>query len=409
MNKKIAKICMLVACCGGVSVAHAGDFQVTTIPLNAGDEFKFMLGAAGTFTVDCGDGGTLSGDDVSGNTITKNNTDDKEYKCTYSTDGEKTIDFGGRATEYISLTSISFDVFNNLSCDKIAKIDGTLGNIFPILNNRLSFSWTFEGCRNLEEIPEDLFSGINGATNYMFNKTFQDCSHLTNIPENLFSGVNGAAEKMFEGTFEGCSRLTNIPEDLFSGVNGAAKDMFYMTFSGCAGLTQIPEKLFSGGNGAAENMFFYTFSNCSNLEEVPNNLFSGVNGTANDMFHGTFAYCDKLDETMLRSVFGNASSLDIDDTLHPKLSSGFDFKSIDDMLNDSFWKDSVWTDADGGFNTARLVSDSVASVVLGTVGGVVTSNIIKKNQLKNGLQDLKCTIGGQAVASMGDEFTVEVK
>ncbi len=70
---------------------------------------------------------------------------------------------------------------------------------------------------------------------------------------------------------------------------------------------------------------------------------------------------------------------------------------------------SVWKDEKGGFNTARLASDSVAGVVLGTVGGVVTSNIIKKNQIKNGFEDLKCTINGQDVATYGDEFRVGVK
>ncbi len=70
---------------------------------------------------------------------------------------------------------------------------------------------------------------------------------------------------------------------------------------------------------------------------------------------------------------------------------------------------SVWRDADGNFNTARLASDSIAGVVLGTAGGVITSKIVKKNQIKNGFEELKCTIGGQVVATYGDEFTVGVK
>ncbi len=86
------------------------------------------------------------------------------------------------------------------------------------------------------------------------------------------------------------------------------------------------------------------------------------------------------------------------------------FDQIDDKikyLNDT--KLSVWRDADGNFNTARLASDSIAGVVLGTAGGVITSKIVKKNQIKNGFEDLKCTIGGQVVATYGDEFTVGVK
>ena len=86
------------------------------------------------------------------------------------------------------------------------------------------------------------------------------------------------------------------------------------------------------------------------------------------------------------------------------------FNQIDSFIDNKFSeKSSVWKNDDGKFNTARLASDSIAGVVLGTVGGVITSNIIKKNQIENGFEDLKCTIGGQTVASYGDEFTVGVK
>ncbi|MBQ6735871.1 MAG: hypothetical protein IJQ90_00070, partial [Alphaproteobacteria bacterium] len=40
---------------------------------------------------------------------------------------------------------------------------------------------------------------------------------------------------------------------------------------------------------------------------------------------------------------------------------------------------SKWKNEDGKFNTARLASDSIAGVVLGTVGGVVTAHVVKKN------------------------------
>jgi len=67
---------------------------------------------------------------------------------------------------------------------------------------------------------------------------------------------------------------------------------------------------------------------------------------------------------------------------------------------------SVWRDRDGNFNTARLASDSIAAVVLGTAGGVITSKLVKKNQIKKGFEDLNCSIGGQRVATFGDEFSV---
>lgn len=72
-------------------------------------------------------------------------------------------------------------------------------------------------------------------------------------------------------------------------------------------------------------------------------------------------------------------------------------------------KKSVWKDADGNFNTARLASDSIAGVVLGTAGGLITSHVVKKNQVENGFEDIKCTIGGQNVAEWGDQFRVGIQ
>lgn len=90
------------------------------------------------------------------------------------------------------------------------------------------------------------------------------------------------------------------------------------------------------------------------------------------------------------------------------------FSAIDEQISylqgrDFFTGSSVWKTDAGKFNTARLASDSIAGVVLGTAGGIITSKIVKKNQIKNGFEDLKCTIGGQVVATYGDEFTVNVK
>lgn len=70
---------------------------------------------------------------------------------------------------------------------------------------------------------------------------------------------------------------------------------------------------------------------------------------------------------------------------------------------------SVWKNADGKFNTARLVSDSVAGVVLGTTGGIVTSTVMKKHQVEDGFENLNCVINGQVVAGYGDEFRVGIQ
>lgn len=80
------------------------------------------------------------------------------------------------------------------------------------------------------------------------------------------------------------------------------------------------------------------------------------------------------------------------------------YKNINAKIQRSEWKD-----AKGNFNKARLASDSIAGVVLGTAGGLITSNIVKKNQVKAGFEDIQCTIGGQKVADWHDEFTVGIQ
>ncbi len=66
----------------------------------------------------------------------------------------------------------------------------------------------------------------------------------------------------------------------------------------------------------------------------------------------------------------------------------------------------IWRNKDGKFNTARLISDTTAGVVLGTAGGLISNKIIKKNQIRKGFDGISCYVGGQLVADYGDEFTV---
>ena len=73
------------------------------------------------------------------------------------------------------------------------------------------------------------------------------------------------------------------------------------------------------------------------------------------------------------------------------------------------FKVTVWRNEDGTVNTTRLASDSIAAVVLGTTGGLVTSHVVKKNQVNKGFDDIQCTVGGQSVAGWGDEFRVGIQ
>ena len=121
-------------------------------------------------------------------------------------------------------------------------------------------------------------------------------------------------------------------------------------------------------------------------------------------------YCQKLpEEKNLYSVTmtGDNSQVVISEQNASRLKIKRAWTRLNAMSND--FKVSVWRDKQGNFNTARLASDSIAAVVLGTTGALVTSNIVKKNQVSGGFEDISCQVGGQTVAGWGDQFSVGIQ
>jgi hypothetical protein len=114
------------------------------------------------------------------------------------------------------------------------------------------------------------------------------------------------------------------------------------------------------------------------------------------------AMCTKSDEVTV--VVEDAKPVDTSASRKAILAAENVLKNIE-----SGFKVSVWKDEEGKFNTARLASDSIAGVVLGTAGGLITSSVIKKHQIEDGFEDINCVIGGQSVAGWGDEFSVGVQ
>ena len=213
------------------------EFTIETINMSAGSTFSFDISASGTFYVDCGDGGTLSGTGVSGNTITRNDTTNAQYTCTYPNSGTHKILFAGDATGYTTSLAAAISFIGNKN---IKTVDGSLGAIF------------------------------SGSASSMFNSTFAGCTSLTSIPENLFAGVNGSAKRMFYSTFEYCTSLTSIPENLVSGVSGSASYMFYATFDGCTGLRgYIPYNTFPGSDVLSVSTMYDTFNNTTLATTCP--------------------------------------------------------------------------------------------------------------------------------------------
>lgn len=158
-----------------------------------------------------------------------------------------------------------------------------------------------------------------------------------------------------------------------------------------------------------DEICYYTFSgtiDCGNGRRVSRTVSmqlskSDLNGLRCDKFQelygkdvsGFKALADKL-----CAEYGEDVKLDI--------ATQNAIKKVNEFFGISDANRNVWRDADGKFNTTRLVSDATAGVVLGTVGGIVSGKIIKKKQLEKGYDVLHCTVGGQKMADYGDTFQV---
>ena len=280
-------------------VCVCDEFTVTTTSLSANTEISFYLSAAGVFGVDWGDGTKEPIDRT-------NNTEAAEtYSHTYTTAGTYTIGLCGTPTAYrvlgsadkppITDTTISF---NTPSKSKIASIGGSLGALFPTLNNGATdedqprFYKTFQECTNLTNIPAGLFTGVTGSTANMYRETFDRCSSITTIPSNLFVNATGGAKNMFRSIFNLCTGLTSVPENLFSGITNAYDGEFKYVFYGDTAMTgYIPPSTFGGlianGSPTATNMWQEAFTggntlatNCDGFEGMTQ-FTTGYEGSTN--------------------------------------------------------------------------------------------------------------------------------
>ena len=311
------------------TLVKAPTFTITTTPNTS--SFNMIIGAAGNFIIDWGDGEFETIKDKPIGTTT--------YSHKYTASGEYEIKLTGRATDYsdaaidpdtgaglVPTFALTDPLGGSVIATNVAKISGSLGKIFPTMDDGANpnFVGTF-AYAPITEIPADLFDGIHGAPAMvmfaatfmgtqitevpayifgelngdgamsMFNGTFSNCANLTTIDGPLFSGTITPAESMFDSTFNG-SGITSIPANLFGTLNGdGAPSMFERTFYNCKKLTTADGPLFSGTITPAENMFYYTFFD-SSLTEIPADLFAGIRGApAESMFDGTF-YSTELTE-----------------------------------------------------------------------------------------------------------------
>lgn len=172
--------------------------------------------------------------------------------------------------------------------------------------------------------------------------------------------------------------------------------------TGCTDSSSMPDT-YTPGTGATitcqPTLNGYEFSGwCEGNEncDTPTAPYViGTDATGDKEMHAVWKQNAIMRGSVTCTDYAGCGTATVFDKLNPVLSAHFAEKSS-----------SVWKNDEGKFNTARLASDSIAGVVLGTVGGVVTSTVMKKNQVKKGFENIQCTVDSQPVASYGDEFSV---
>lgn len=146
--------------------------------------------------------------------------------------------------------------------------------------NVTSFESTFQNCKNIVSIPNNLFE--KGENFINFNSTFMN-SGIASIPSELFENCTNITN--FDRTFMWCGSLENIPYDLF--YNSLKATSFSSTFEGCKNITTIPNNLFV--KSAKVTNFKNTFAQ-TGIASIPYDLFANCPNVTN--FTGTFLDTD---------------------------------------------------------------------------------------------------------------------
>ena len=306
-------------------------FSYTTVDNTS--ESYFMIGAAGLYWIDWGDGSVqmFYKDNPSGM---------MEVPHTYEQPGKYTVKLGGKAFAYGAM-EMEMDIENAppaiIFGPDVNTIKGSLGKIFSTLPDGTNpyYLLTFAMCENITgQIPEELFDGNTGSPSTgMFFGTFADGEMLMNgnmtgkprftgsIPKNLFDGFSGRTNwAAFAMTFMGNFGLTgSIPKELFAAFDSEPGNFTFMyTFAMCPFLNgPIPKELFAGFKGKPEEgilMFAGTFAYCYSLNgDIPKELFAGIQGQPGyGMFMSTFTDCQNLSGTIPGELFAGLTGDPVD-------------------------------------------------------------------------------------------------
>ncbi len=134
----------------------------------------------------------------------------------------------------------------------------------------------FNGCSQLESVPEEFFAGMSIVTD--FSNLFRGCTSLRSVPANIFAA--NAKATSFYGTFAE-SGLETVDVDLFAR-NPEAETFFEVFYK--TPLKAVPADLFSHNTKAIN---FGSVLAGTAISEIPEMIFAA--NTAAEIFYGAFA------------------------------------------------------------------------------------------------------------------------
>jgi len=143
----------------------------------------------------------------------------------------------------------------------------------------------FRSCKNMINCPKTLPGAV--VPDDAYHMLFQWCSKLVTCPKLAATSVG---VETFAQMFQGCTSLTDqVPDDLFSTVTGATVRSFYWVFKECYNLTKAPA--FPPLVSMPVACFKAMYMRCTRLTEAPDITIESVN---DECYHQLFRQCTSL-------------------------------------------------------------------------------------------------------------------
>ena len=141
---------------------------IKTVEMLPGDTFAFHINAPGNYVVDWGEGPAME------------YTHLDEISHTYLKGGTFKIGLSGQQTSPMGPQSAPLPVISFQDNNFVKDVQGSFSAIFDQIEDYMFYE-TFNYCRELTNVDENLFQGINSATKGMFERTFASCYKLKEI------------------------------------------------------------------------------------------------------------------------------------------------------------------------------------------------------------------------------------